>query len=380
MLRLHANNLELIGDNHPNAPFIARVSSNEHLPTVLRRDQLFLSSIGRDSPPGFRAYLGTGRPPDRSPAVALPSEFSYLADGDVIRLDPKRRSIRVLYRRGSAHNSLLLTERCNNYCLMCSQPPKDINDSWLVEEAISVIRLADRSTREIGLTGGEPTLLGPGLIKILQAAKSHLPTTSIHILSNGRLFADPEFAQSYAAVDHFDLMVGIPIYSDLSHIHDYVVQADGAFDETIRGIINLKRLKQKVEIRVVLHKQTYSRLPQLAEFLTRNLTFVDHVALMGLELTGFTLANLKDLWIDPFEYRGELRDAVEILTSARMNTSVYNHQLCLLDPAVWPIARRSISDWKNEFIPECDGCRLRGECGGFFSSAIHKRSSHIAPL
>lgn len=51
-------------------------------------------------------------------------------------------------------------------------------------------------------------------------------------------------------------MVGIPIYSDLSMVHDYVVQADGAFDETIRGILNLKRMRQRVEVRVVIHKQT----------------------------------------------------------------------------------------------------------------------------
>jgi hypothetical protein len=37
--------------------------------------------------------------------------------------------------------------------------------------------------------------------------------------------------------------------------------------------------------------QTFARLPQLAEFIVRNLTFVDHVALMGLEITGFTCAD-----------------------------------------------------------------------------------------
>ena len=52
----------------------------------------------------------------------------------------------------------------------------------------------------------------------------------------------------YASIGHHDIMVGIPLYSDLSTHHDYVVQADGAFDETIRGILNLKRAKARVEI------------------------------------------------------------------------------------------------------------------------------------
>jgi MoaA/NifB/PqqE/SkfB family radical SAM enzyme len=81
--------------------------------------------------------------------------------------------------------------------------------------------------------------------------------------------------------------------------HDYVVQSVNAFNETVRGILNLKSLDRRVEIRVVIHKQTIDRLVRLCEFIARNLLFVDHVALMGLEITGFTRANLDDLWIDP---------------------------------------------------------------------------------
>ena len=176
------------------------------------------------------------------------------------------------------------------------------------------------------------------------------------------------------------MMVGIPIYSDISTIHDYVVQSDGAFDDTIRGILNLKQLDQNVEIRIVIHKQTYQRLPQLAEFLVRNLTFVDHIALMGLEITGLTLANLGDLWIDPHDYQNELFEAVNLLADYQMNVSIYNHQLCLLNNELWPFARKSISDWKNEYMPECAGCEEMENCGGFFSSAKLRYSDHIKPF
>ena len=175
-------------------------------------------------------------------------------------------------------------------------------------------------------------------------------------------------------------MIGIPIYSDLSHIHDYVVQADGAFDETIRGILNLRQAGVPVEIRVVLHKQTVPRLPKLAEFLVRNLLFVDHVALMGLEMTGFTKANLEQLWIDPADYADELTKAVGILDRAKIKTSIYNSQLCLIDRSIWRFARRSISDWKQEYMRECEGCTVKDQCGGFFSSAELRYSSHIHPI
>jgi len=358
-----------------------RICAQKDRPFPLREREAFLVTNG-EVPEGFGAYITVGKDarrsaPTGSKAIFLSDEFSYLADGDVVRIWPKNNQVRVLYRRNSHHNHFLMTERCNHYCLMCSQPPKDIDDSWIINEILQTIPLIDPSTREIGFTGGEPTLLGEDLFRILRTAKSYLPNTAIHILSNGRLFKDIEFAKRYAAIGHPDMMIGIPIYSDVSTIHDYVVQSDNAFDETIRGILNLKRLNQRVEIRMVIHQQTYKRLPQLAEFIVRNLTFVDHVALMGLEITGFTKANLDILWIDPIEYQSELYRAVSLLADSRIQVSIYNHQLCLLDKCLWPFAKKSISDWKNEYMPECEGCREKENCGGFFSSAKVRYSSHI---
>lgn len=360
---------------------VIRVSADPHRPTALRLREAFL--VTSDIiPDGFGWYIFVNRPVGlvNGPTIELPSAFDYLADGDVLRLIPSRNGLRVLFRRNASINSFLLTERCNNYCLMCSQPPRNVNDGWIVDEILEVLPLIDPDVPEIMFSGGEPTLLGDRFFELVQASKSYLPRTALHILSNGRAFADKEFAVKLGKIKHHDLMLGIPVYSDLSHVHDYVVQADGAYDETIRGILNLRQSGVPVEIRVVLHKQTVTRLPQLAEFITRNLLFVSHVALMGLEMTGFTKANLNDLWIDPTDYRSELSKAVGILDRARIRTSIYNSQLCLLDRSVWKFAAQSISDWKQEYMPECDGCKVKGRCGGFFSSAHVKYSSHISPI
>ncbi|WP_293682307.1 His-Xaa-Ser system radical SAM maturase HxsC [uncultured Phenylobacterium sp.] len=361
------------------------LSDNPGRPMPLRQREGFLVRDG-EVPEGFGWYLLHGEATAVAARLAnqrvvlLPPELDYLGDGDVVRLNPERTALRVLYRRSSPHNHFLLTERCNNYCLMCSQPPRNVNDGWIIDEVIEALPLIDRDTVELGITGGEPTLLGERFFDLVRSAKSFLPDTALHVLTNGRLFVNPVQAETLGKINHPDLMLGIPVYSDLAHVHDYVVQADGAYDETIRGILNLKRERQKVEIRVVLHKQTYARLPQLAEFIARNLLFADHVALMGLELMGFARANLEELWIDPVDYREELTAAVNILSRARMNVSLYNLQHCLLDRSLWPFARRSISDWKQEYMPECDGCELRTQCAGFFASAKYRYSDRITPL
>ena len=328
-------------------------------------------------PSGFSHYLIIESNKDLSVLVPsnagytiLPNEYSYLGEGDVIRLSNDFTSIRVLFRASSPHNSILVTERCNHYCLMCSQPPRDIDDSYILDEIERLIPLIPKETRGLGFTGGEPTLTGDRFISILKLAKSYLPFTAIHILSNGRSFSNYKFAVEYASIDHPDMMIGIPLYSADPSLHDYVVQSQGAFDDTILGILNLKRLSQKVEIRVVLHKLTIPGLEALAEFITRNLLFVDHVALMGLEMMGFTRANLDALWIDPYDYKDTLSRSVDILNKSKISTSVYNLPLCVVNSDTYPNYRKSISDWKNEYATECADCSRRSECGGFFSSAL----------
>ena len=76
-----------------------------------------------------------------------------------------------------------------------------------------------------------------------------------------------------------------------------MVQAVGAFDQTVRGLYTAAKHGLAVEIRVVLHKQTIPGLADLMEYIYRNLPFVQHVALMGLEPMGYVKKNW-DLLMD----------------------------------------------------------------------------------
>ena len=288
--------------------------------------------------------------------MTLPTRYGYLADGDILGFQAASCRFRTLYRRSSAHNSFLVTERCNHYCLMCSQPPRDIDDDWILEEIKSALPLVDPQTKSFAFTGGEPLLNWRGFIELLEDCRDVLPNTAVHVLTNGRAFANSEVVSAWANVHHPQLMAGIPIYAAVDHVHDYVVQAPGAFDETVLGVLKLKDRGQRVEVRVVLHAITAPRIVETCGWLARNLPFVDHVALMGLENTGFALANGELLWIDPVDYRDDLEQAVKLLVSAGVRVSIYNLPRCLLAKSVWPYAVQSISDWKNGYVKECDQC------------------------
>jgi len=312
--------------------------------------------------------------------IQVPSKFDYLADGDVLGFHPASKRFRTLYRRSSAHNSFLVTERCNHYCLMCSQPPRNVDDSWILREIRDALPLVDKQTRSLGFTGGEPLLNWRGFMAILRDCRDELPRTAVHVLSNGRAFASNEVVTAWTGIQHPNLTVGIPIYSAVDTVHDYVVQAKGAFDETVLGILKLKNSGQRVEIRVVLHAITAPRIVATCRWLARNLPFVDHVALMGLENTGFAIANDKLLWIDPMDYREQLKEAVSILAASKVRVSIYNLQRCVLARPVWQYAAQSISDWKNTYVSECDGCDEKPRCSGFFTTGRPRYSHAIQAI
>jgi His-Xaa-Ser system radical SAM maturase HxsC len=339
-------------------------------------------SVTGESLDGYLAMITSdviGAQHDGVPAVSQ-CQTTHMEDGDILSIVP-RGLVQSLYRRRSKSNSLFATDRCNSLCLMCSQPPRDVDDSGQTSKLVRIVGLIDPATEELGITGGEPTLLGDGLLRVVAACRDRLPTTSLHILSNGRHFRYGRYSRALGAVSHTDLMVGVPVYSDQGAVHDYVVQAKGSFDETILGLHNLAKAQVPVEIRIVVHRSTYRRLPQLARFIYRNLTFASHVTFMGLEVIGFAKANIESLWIDPMDYASELEDAVTYLATVGMNVSIYNHQLCTLPRELWSQSRRSISDWKMEFAPECDLCTVKGECGGFFAwNLAANRSRGIAAI
>jgi His-Xaa-Ser system radical SAM maturase HxsC len=200
------------------------------------------------------------------------------------------------------------------------------------------------------------------------------------MLTNGRRYKDATFAAKVAKVKHPQLISAIPLYADIAGIHDYIVQAAGAFDETVEGLYNAAEAGLVIEIRIVLHKQSIPRLVQLAEYIYHNFPFAAHIALMGMEHMGYVKKNWDLLWIDPVEYMPALEESVRYLWRRRMNVSIYNLQLCLLPKSLWAFARRSISDFKNEYVEECGGCSQREHCAGMFTSQLGRYSEHIKAI
>src|SRR5437016_4443506 len=115
------------GVSFKNSPrpgrFIIRVADREDRPTALRASEAFIVK-GKSVPKGFALYLvprlaeeSLASLPAGAAAAVIPDDYAYLSSGDIVRLTPEAGTIRVLYRKRSAYNAVLLTEQCDNYCL-----------------------------------------------------------------------------------------------------------------------------------------------------------------------------------------------------------------------------------------------------------------------
>lgn len=320
---------------------------------------------------GNTAFDGNGKP-----YCVVDSDETF-QEGDVVIINKKGEVIFV-YEKGSNHNALMVTERCNHRCIMCPQPPIVQEDDKLAYN-LKIISLIDKKTKDIGITGGEPTMIGDDLFVLIKSIKKKLPNTAITILSNGVKFADKDYAAKLALCGHHDLQIDIPLFSDIAEEHNHIVGAK-TFYKTVQGLYNLALFYQRIGIRVVIHKMTYKRLPKMADFIYHNFPFVVQVAFMEMETIGLAKENLEELWIDPYDYNKELREAVMVLSERGIKTYIYNAQLCVLPKEMRKYAVQSISDWKDIYLPECEGCVLRGQCAGFFEANKDIHSSHIKKI
>ena len=343
-----------------------------------RSNEILVSDNVSKAAFGYSAIITTHPivPGNTKPYVLIDSIEDF-HEGDVVVLNQKGEIIFV-YEITSCHNAIMATERCNHRCIMCPQPPV-LQEKDKTQFNLKLISLMDKDTQEIGITGGEPTLIGDKLFILIRQIQKQLPKASISILSNGVKFADKEYAMKLAKCRHQDLQIDIPLFSDITEEHNRIVGAN-TFYKTVQGLYNLALFRQRIGLRIVVHKQTYKRLTQFADFIYHNFPFVSQVAFMQMETTGLAKENFDDLWIDPYDYNEQLREAVLLLADRGMKPYIYNAQLCVLPEDIRCYAQQSISDWKDIYIPECEGCALKGQCAGFFESNRQAYSTHIRKI
>ena len=283
--------------------------------------------------------------------------------GDVLLIDPQARTAERLIRAKSPHNTLLVTERCDQLCQMCSQPPKKThNDRFaLLQKAC----LLAPQRLVIGITGGEPTLYRQDLLNLIETVLDARPDLSFHVLTNGQHFEADDGERLRNPI--FERVVwGIPIYSAEPALHDEIVGKPGAFERLHESLGYLARAGARIEQRTVVLSTNATTFERLAAHVTSRLPFVESWAIMQLENIGFARNRWTSLLFDHAANFAPIAAAINRAVLHDQYVQLFNFPLCTVPEQYRQFAVRSISDWKQKYASACADCSARQSCGGFF--------------
>jgi radical SAM protein with 4Fe4S-binding SPASM domain len=158
---------------------------------------------------------------------------------------------------------LALTYRCNNDCSHCyNARPRSYPEMTLAEWKQVIDKVWDLRIPHIVFTGGEPTLFN-GLPELVHYAEEKGLITGLN--TNGRKLADPAFLNSLvnAGLDH----VQITLESHDPSIHDQMVKAHGAWEETVAGLKNVIDSPLYVMTNTTLLTLNYATIEETLGFL-----------------------------------------------------------------------------------------------------------------
>lgn len=152
-----------------------------------------------------------------------------------------------------------LTRRCNLKCRHCYTVSADVNFPGELSEEQAMATLADLGDFKVPaliLSGGEP-LDSPYLFQLAEKARKQ--TRVLALSTNGtKIFG--ETADRVAEIG-FDY-VGISI-DGIGDTNDWFRGVEGAFDNAVRGVRELKKRGVKVGLRFCLTEGTQHNLPDL---------------------------------------------------------------------------------------------------------------------
>ena len=306
--------------------------------------------------------------------------FDDYSTGDIVSILPNG-FFSMLYDADSLEVDIFVSSNCNSNCVMCPLPEatrqKDIKHiEWLIE----YIDILPEDVAYVNITGGEPTLAKDGFLIVMDALRRKFDKSGFQLLSNGRSLADIHFLENVVKVSPVSMRFAIPIHSSNAETHDAITRAKGSFVQTDRGIKNLLMLHQKVEIRIVISARNIEDLDDTAQYIVDNYPGVFCVNFIGMEMMGNAVVNKDSLWIDYSIAFAKAKSGIDLLVRNGIDVQLYNFPLCAVDRGYWHIAAKSITDYKVRFMDDCDECRVKEICGGFFVSTKQVMKPQVFPI
>ncbi|OGO42585.1 MAG: hypothetical protein A2W36_06920 [Chloroflexi bacterium RBG_16_58_14] len=277
-------------------------------------------------------------------------------------------------------------------------------------------RLWELGIPHVVFTGGEPTLRDD-LPELVAHAERNGQITGLN--TNARRLADPRFLHRLvdAGLDH----VQVTVESHQPQIHDAMVRARGAWNQTIAGLRNALDTPLFVMTNTTMLRQNSPSLGETLDFLAclgvptvglNALIYSGHGLTAGTGLAERELPQLLDLarqhteaagqrliWYTPTQYchfdPTQLELGVKGCTAALYNMCVEPDGAVLPCQSYYrPLGNVLVDSWDSiwnhalavslrarEYIPQaCSGCLLVSECGGGCPLALEAQMNQLISI
>jgi len=187
-------------------------------------------------------------------------------------------------------SEIALTYRCNNACRFCyAHSPYRESEEMSTEEVKRVIDMIvdDAKVPSLSFTGGEPTLREDLFELIAYGREKGL---RMNLITNGRRCASKEFVQKL--VDAGLNSAQVSIEGPDAETHDFIVGANGAFEQTVQGVKNLRETDIYTHCNTTICRPNKDHLEGLVDFLADKLE-LSYFSMNMVIYTG-TAAKLRD--------------------------------------------------------------------------------------
>ena len=244
---------------------------------------------------------------------------------------------------------LAVTYRCNNDCAHCYNARERNFPELTTEQWFKILdQLWELGVPHIIFTGGEATLRND-LPELIHHAETNGQITGLN--TNARRLSDEKYLQQLidAGLDH----VQITVESCDEQIHDQMVQAKGAFKQTIRGLKNALASPLYVMTNTTMLKTNVHKIPDTLDFLAE--LGVQTIGLNALIYSGHALTvgtGLKENELQP------------ILDIATRKTSERGQKLIWYTPTQY-----------CEFDPTANNLGVKGCTAALYSMCIESNGN-----
>ena len=330
-------------------------------------------------------------------------EFVYISEND-IRLYPEdvvvSKDKNIIEKLRNAHdydvyelwengkfseyydNYFFVTGKCNSNCVMCPSPDisrqKGRNTS--VDTLIEIAKHIPTDAPHLTITGGEPFMVGPDIFRFLEFLRAKFECTDFLLLTNGRIFAVDSYVERFVEKSPKNSIVAIPIHGSTANIHDMITQSNGSFNQTKIGIKKLLKAGIHVELRIVVNRLNKDDIHNIAQMISDELSEVDYVSIMAMEMTGSARVNQDKVWISYVDAAQVAEDAALVLIENGIDVKLYNFPLCTVKKEYWTLCEKSISPDKVRYAETCENCKMRNACGGVFAGTMSMEKGELRAI